>query len=260
MKLISKKISLKEDTEKDIQSNNIDTNLFLDRIRNYLDQANYLINNKMDDFNSLELYNGLKKVFDISFDKKDYLAILSMAYQKHYTKYITLHTNMYDNDGNNISYLVAATQKSNCIDNDVVDLNKLRKLTNSSEILVLKTMEDSEFRTIKREKFENHQFINIDIDNPIINEDSELFLYAICYLKDNIIIKDILYDLKIYVDEVIYQLRCITGYMFSKNERLSEIGKAYKKAYDMATNKGLLPKKEKIAIHHHKKVKKANNK
>ena len=255
MKLIPKKITLKDDTENDIEKNNIDTNIFLERIKDYLDKANHLINNKMVDLSSIELYESLRMIFDISFNKQDYLDILSLAYHMNYTKYVTIYTNMYDNDGRNIVYYAVATQKSNCFDNETLDLNRLRKLTNSNELLVLETKYVQDKCPNKKEKYEPHQYISVDVENKEISEDSQLFLYAIEYLKNNIIIKDILYDLKLYIDEVIYQIRCITGLMFSKDERLSKIGKKYKKAYDEATNKGLLPKKEKVVVHHHKKVK-----
>ena len=255
MKLIPKEVTLKKDTEKEIEKNNIDTETFLTRIKDYLDKANYLINNKMEDLPGMELYRALSEVFNVTVDKEDYLGLLKMMYQKPYAKYVTIYTNMYDNNGLNIKYLVAAPAK--WLDMQTLDLNSLRKLTNENDLLVVKTEHVENRVSNKKEKYELHQYLDIDIESKSIDEESELFPYFIDYLKNSISIKNILYDLKLYVDEVIYQTRCITGLMFSEDERLAKIGKEYKKAYDNATNNGLLPKKEKVSVHHHKKVKKA---
>ena len=54
MKRVAKKITLKKDTLNDIKNNNIDTKIYIERIKEYLEKANYLINNKMLDMNSNE--------------------------------------------------------------------------------------------------------------------------------------------------------------------------------------------------------------
>lgn len=255
MKLVLKKVTLKEDTEKDIAENSINTDIFIERIGNYLEKGNYLVNNKMLNFEKEELYYALNKVFNIYFEPRDYLKILSRMNEKHYTKFINVKTNMCNEKGN-INYFCAVSYKEKINDNDRLDLNKLRKLTNANDLLVLKK-EYSNEEIKHQEKYENHQYIDVDINNKTIDENSELFTYATSLLKDEIKIKDVLYDLKLYFDEVIYQVRCITKLAFvEKNDQLASIGKQYKRTYDLATNYNVLPKKEKISVYHHKKVKK----
>ena len=66
-----------------------------------------------------------------------------------------------------------------------------------------------------------------------------------------------LFDLKEYVDEVLHQVKEITRLSTIKNDDyLASIGMQYKKAYDKATNNGIIPKKEKISVRHHQKSKK----
>ncbi len=88
-----------------------------------------------------------------------------------------------------------------------------------------------------------------------------MYPYACTLLERDIIIKYVLYDLKLYVDEVLHQVREITSLANIKdNEPLANIGKKYKSAYDKATSESVIPKKEKIAVRYHQKTKKRNNK
>lgn len=247
MKIISKKINLKEDTLKDINSNNIDTSIYIQRVDEYLKKAYNLIYNKMIDMDSNTLYNSLKEVFDIKFDRNDYLKIFSLMYQKHYSKYITL--NSYDKDNrDSTSYLCAITNKVDYLDGDLIPIKHFRKLVNSNDIILINE------KNTKNDKNSSLTFYNID--NCIINEDNQLYPYATMLLKKELIVKNVLFDLKLYVDEVLHQVREINGLALIKdNDLIANIGKQYKNAYDKATNDKKLPKKEKISVRYHQKTK-----
>lgn len=257
MKRIAKEITLKKDTLKDIESNKIDTNIFVERIKGYLEKANYLINNKMDDMSKEELYRSLNEVFDICFEPKDYLKILSMKNDKHYSKFININTNMYDENNYNVSYLAAVTNKADLQDNDTLSLKDIRRLTDSYDLILLKPKFEKKVSNDKKEKYESHLFEYINVNNSNISEDNDLFPYAAHLLKKDTIIKNVLYDLKLYVDEVKHQIREITGLSLVKdNDFISRIGKMYKKAYEKSTNDFTIPRKEKVSVRYHQKVKK----
>ena len=257
MRISTKKISLEEDTLKDIKSNNINTEIFIDRINEYLEKSSYLVNNKMEDMNAHEFYNSLRKVFNIHFDPNDYLKILSLMNNKHYSRYINIRTNMYDENNYNVSYFGAATNKSNCMDNDLIDLNNIRKLTESNELVLLKPIFKKDNNISKnKEKYESHLLEGVNINSSIIDEESILYPYACQLVKKELMVKNILYCLKLYNDEVIHQVRDITGLALIKNDDyIANIGKKYKKAYDKATNDEVISKREKIAVRYHQKIK-----
>lgn len=257
MIISAKRISLKDDTLKDIENNNIDTDLFIKRINEYLDKARYLINNKMEDMSPEEFYRALKEIYDIQFDSNDYLKLLSLMNNKHYSKYINIRTNMYDDNGYNVSYLGTATNKSNCLDEDVLDLNTIRKLTSSNDLVLLRpNFKKEEHIPGNKEKYESHLLNYININNETIDEESILYPYACQLVKKEIMTKNMLYCLKLYCDEVVYQLREITGLALRKDDGyLANIGKIYRKAYVKATNDEVILKREKIAVRYHQKVK-----
>ena len=257
MKRVAKKITLKEDTLRDIQDNNIDVEAFINRINGYLADANYLIQNKMIDMNGVHLYQSLGKVFDIHFEPNDYKKMLSAKYDKHYTKLMTLNTNMYDSNDYTVSYLCAATNKVGYNDNDTISLDNIRKLTDSYDLLLLcPKFVKKENPPVKKEKYESHLFDLVEVDKSIIKEDDEMYPYACDLLQKEMIVKYVLYDLKLYVDEVLHQVRYITGLSLIKdNDVLANIGKQYKRAYDLATNDRVIPKKERIAVRYHQKTK-----
>ena len=87
MKRKLKNITLKEDTINDIKENNIDVELFVKRINDYLEKANYLLDNKIEDMDDLELYKSLKEIFDFIFEPKDYLKLLSLKNNKNILTY-----------------------------------------------------------------------------------------------------------------------------------------------------------------------------
>ena len=256
MRRVAKSINIKEDTLNDIRENNLDTEAFINRIKEHLEKANYLINNKMLDMNKEELYRSLSEVFDICFGPYDYIKLLSMKYNKHYHKFININTNMYDENGYNVSYLAIATQKANCNDGDTLDLNRIRKLTDSYDLILLRPrFEKKNMNGVKKEKYESHIFDYINVNNCIITENDELYPYATELLQKDTIIKYVLYDLKLYVDEVLHQAREITGLALIKDDDvIARIGKLYKKAYDKATSTSIIPKKEKISVRYHQKT------
>lgn len=234
MRLLLKKIDLKERTENDIEMNSCDIQKFVDYIKEHLDKANYLINNKILDFDSLELFKSLGEVFDIKFDDNDYLEMLSDKFGMHYTEYVTLNTNMIDDNGNNISYVGVKTKKVGNY-NGRVSLSEIRKITNSYDFLILKTKRNKlNFDLKEKEFFEEHQFFNFD---KVIDESNELFDYAILLLRRNVhlknVLKKILSDLEVYINELMYQAKCITKLSESNdNPVLKQIGISYKKAFD----------------------------
>lgn len=258
MKRVAKKITLKKDTLNDIKNNNIDTKIYIERIKEYLEKANYLINNKMLDMNSNEFYSAIREVFDIHFEPKDYLKILSLMNKKHYSRFINLNTDMYDENDYNVSYLCAATNKAPLFDGDTIGIKSLRKLTESNELILLRPDFDKKKENgSKKEKYESHLYNYINVNNKVIDEDNILYPYAAMLFKKDTIIKYVLYDLKLYVDELIHQVRAINGLaLVEDDELIAKIGKMYKKAYDKATNDSYLPKKEKIAVRYHQKSKK----
>lgn len=256
MKRIAKKVTLKEDTLNDINSNNINTNLFIERINDYLERANVLINNKMDDMTPEELYVSLREVFDIYFEPHDYLRVLSLKNKKHYSNFVNIKTNMYDEYGYNVSYLCAKTHKAECENNDTLSVDQLRKLTNSEELIALRPKFEKVDRKGKHEKYESFIYDYINVNDGFIENDSELYPYAALLLKKKTVVKYVLYDLKLYVDEVLHQIREITKLSFVKDDDLiALIGKKYKRAYDKATNDNVLVKNGKISVRYHRKSK-----
>ena len=265
MKRIAKEITLKEDTINDINSGNIDTDLFIRRINGYLEKANYLINNKMIDMSKEELYRSLSEVFDIYFEPYDYVKMISMKNGMRYTRFVNINTYMYDEDNNNISYLGVATRKADCQDNETLSLDKLRKLTDSYDLVLLKQrVNKNEAKSGRRDPFESHLFEPVNVNVGIIDETSEFYPYAIELLEKELIIKYALYDIKLYVDEVLHQAREITSLAKVKDdEKLAAIGKQYKKAYQEATSEQenkekAIPKKKKVSVRYHQKVKRPN--
>lgn len=244
MKLVLKKIDLKEETERDIELNNYDIDKFVDYIKEHLEKANFLIENKILDLDEDELYNSLKEVFDIKFDDYDYLEILSKKYGKHYTDIITINTYMIDEKENNISYIGAKDKKLPNY-NGRVSLNDIRKITNSYDFIVLKQQKHKlNFELKPQEKYENHQFVSFDSN---MNENNELFEYVLELLIKEIrqknILKKILSDLQSYINELMYQAKSITKLSEEENPKLKQIGKEYKKAFEENFNKKQLTQK-----------------
>lgn len=257
MKIVAKKITLKKDTLNDIRDNNIDTVQYVERIKGYLEKANYLITNKMIDMNSIEFYKALNEVFDIHFDPNDYLKILSLMNNKHYNRFLNVNTNMYDENDYNVSYFGVATKKVDVLDEDTISVQKLRKYTDSSDLLLLRPdyKKNVNIETNK-EKFESHLFNYINVNNEIIDENNPLFPYAAVLAKKTLLVKHVLFELKQYVDEVKHQVRAINGLALVKDDEVvANIGKLYKRAYDRATNDRVIPKKEKISVRYHDKYK-----
>lgn len=258
MKLLLKKINLKENTEKDIVNNPTDEDIqkFIDYIKNHLQKIRNIIDNKLECLSNIELYDYLNEIFNIIVEPDDYLKLLSKMYEKHYVKFINFKTNMVDNNGNNIMYFGAITNKINCSINERLSLKNIRSLTNKYDLIVLKTIYYKEDAKIsEKERFENNQFIEVDINNDMINKDSELFIYMIELLRKEILVKDILFNARVYLKELMYQVRSITNLAFINNdEKLSIIGKKYKRAFEMATNNGYLPKYEKIVVKNRKNL------
>jgi len=244
MKLIPKKINLKQETENKIETNNYNVDEFIDYIKENLEKANFLIENKILDLDREELYEALNKIFDIKFDNNDYLEMLSEKYGKHYIDIITMNTNMIDEEGNNITYIGARTKKIPNY-NSRVPLSEIRNITNSYDFLVLKKQKNKLNTELKqKEKFEDHQLINI---NENLNESNELFEYAIELIKKEVKLKNnlkkILNDLESYINELMYQAKCITKLSESEDKTLKQIGKEYKKSFEENFNKKQITKK-----------------
>lgn len=243
MKLIPKKIYLKQETENKIESNNYNVDEFIEYIKEHLEKANFLIENKILDLDQEELYNALKEIFEIKFDINDYLEMLSEKYGKHYTDITTINTNMIDEEGNNITYVGARTKKIPNY-NGRISLSEIRNITNSYDFLVLKQQKNKLNIDLKqKEKYENHQFI--DINENI--EKSELFENALNLLIKQIklknVLKSVLNDLENYIDELIYQAKSITKLSESDNKQLKQIGREYKKAFEENFNKKQITQK-----------------
>ena len=254
MKRVFKKITLKDDTFNDIKSGNVDTDLFIDRINGYVSKANRLINTKMENLDDVELLENLEEVFDIYFDRKDFLRMFALKYGNHYIDYMPIMTYMYDENGNNISYLAAVTNKVKLLDRRVFDLKTLRRLTNSGDILLLKKNVAKPIDSIrKREKYENLFVDGTDIDSGIVDKSSDLYSCAATIVRKKTIIKYVLYDLKMYISEINRQVKEIIALSMSDDEELSRIGKQYKESYDKNSNNGTLSKGERVSVKYHQK-------
>lgn len=228
MKLILKPITLKEDTLNEINIGNYDVNLFISSINEYLSRANDLIYTKIESLNELELYQKLKTIYNIKLNTNDYLKALSKKYNKHYTNFITIRVNE-DN------YFVLSTNKYAYLDESTIDLNKFRNLINREELIIL-----------------NKELIR----NEYLDETNELFSYFLEILKKELLVKNILFDLKWYTKEVIHQAKIITDLANNeKNPELFKIGKMYKKALANCYNEGIISKTKKISVPKHRKIK-----
>ena len=228
MKLILKPITLKEDTLNEINIGNYDVNLFISSITSYLEKANDLLYTKIESLNALELYQKLKPIYNIKLNTNDYLKALSKKYNKHYTNFITIRVNE-DN------YFVLSTNKYAYLDESTIDLNKFRNLINREELIIL-----------------NKELIR----NEYLDETNELFSYFLEILKKELLVKNILFDLKWYTKEVMHQARTVADLANNeKNPELFEIGKMYKKALANCYNEGTISKTKKISVPKHRKIK-----
>lgn len=257
MKLKLRKVVLKDNTLEDIalHPESYDVQKFINYIKRHLNNANDLLNSKLDDLSDIELYRKLVKLFCFIVDKKDYLRVLSMIYGKHYTDFIYIRTNFVDEDNNTIMYQAAAIVSKSYLNDSILDLNSIRNLTKKNDLLFIKKIITNP-KVSKKEKYENHQFIEIDINDPYLRERSELFPYFIKLIKKDILTKDILYDIKLYIDELMFQAKSITD--LSKNSdnlELALIGDSYKRALDSCFEDKVISKKRKISIPKHKKKK-----
>ena len=228
MKLFLKPITLKEDTLEEINRGNYDVNNFILSINEYLSRANDLIYTKIESLNALELYQKLKPIYNIKLNTNDYLKALSKKYNKHYTNFITIR----DNDDN---YFAITTNKYAYLDESTIDLNKFRNLINREELIILN-------KEIIRDEY--------------LDETNELFSYFLEILKKELLVKNILFDLKWYTKEVMHQARTVADLANNeKNPELFEIGKMYKKALANCYNEGTISKTKKISVPKHRKIK-----
>lgn len=257
MELQLKPITLKEDTIKDMNNKIIDTSLFIKTINKNLENVRFLKDNNMKKMDSIKLYESLKKVFDIKLDIKDYIKILSIRNKKHYSKKIRILTTMFDNNNKNILYDCIASSKADLEENDRLDLRRLRRLTNSEDLLLLKEyrIPDDLYKG-KVEKEESFLFLEFNIENTIIDEDNELFQFAADYIQKQLLVKDVLYYLKQYIIELEHQRKEITGFpQKSDKNKNKESSMAYKKAYDESRQKNEILDKPKISVRYPKKSK-----
>lgn len=228
MKLILKPITLKEDTLNEINIGNYDVNLFISSIKSYLEKANDLLYTKIESLEAFKLYQILKPIYNIKLNSNDYLKALSKKYNKHYTNFITIRVN----DDN---YFAITTNKYAYLDESIIDLTKFRNLINREELILI-----------------NKQLIN----NKYLDETNELFSYFLEILKKELLVKNILFDLKWYTKEVMHQARRVADLANNdKNPELAEIGKMYKVALDNCYNEGTISKTKKISVPKHQKNK-----
>ena len=180
-----------------------------------------------------------------------------MKNKKHYRKKITIKTTMFDNNNNNILYDCIASSKADLEENDKLDIRSLRRLTNSEDLLLLKEyrIPDDLYKG-KVEKQESFHFLEYNIENPIIDEDSELFQFAVDYIQKELLVKDVLYDLKQYIIELEHQRTGITGLSQKPDKnKYKARAIAYKNAYDESRQKKEIPDKPKISVRYPTKAK-----
>lgn len=193
MKLILKPITLKEDTLNEINSGNYDVTNFISSIKDYLKRSNDILYTKIESLDAFELYQILKPIYNIKINTNDYLKALSKKHNKHYTNFITIKVNE-DN------YFALSTSKYAYLDESIIDLNKFRNLTNREELVIL-----------------NKQLIN----NEYLDETNCLFPYFLEILKKELLVKNILFDLKWYTKEVMHQARSVTD--LANNDKKTEL-------------------------------------
>ena len=249
MKLVLKETNLKEITENDIMMHDFDTDKFVEYIKTHLDKANYLIENKIVDFEPEELYNSLKEVFDFKFDNDDYLRILSDINNKHYTDIVTINTTMVDNEGYNISCIGAATKKTiqkMPNSNGKMNLTDLREITDSFDFAIFKQVKhklNDEFK--QAEKYEDKQYISLDGD---LTKNEELYEEVLELLKrtikDKKMLKQVLSDLDKYIKDLMWQAKQIAKLSEEQNPQVKQIGFLYKKALEENFNKKSLTQKD----------------
>ncbi len=228
MKLFLKPITLKEDTLDEINRGNYDVTNFISSIKEYLSKSNDLLYTKIESLNEYELYQKLQPIYNIKINSNDYLKALSKKYNKHYTNFITIKVN----DDN---YFVLSTNKYAYLDESTIDLNKFRNLINREELIIL-----------------NKELIR----NEYLDETNELFSYFLEILKKELLVKNIIFDLKWYTKEVMHQARRVADLANNdKNPELAEIGKMYKVALDNCYNEGTISKTKKISVPKHRKIK-----
>ena len=257
MKKNPREITLKYETLKDITSNNIDTNLYIERINRYLSKANNILNKKLEKLDPIELYNTLSEIYEFEFEPKDYLKMLSLKNNKQYNRFININTRMYDENNYNLSYLCAATNEIEYEDNTTLKLKKIKKLTDSKDLLIVKPcFKKVDKKSKKIDKFERLPFDYININSKSIYENDKLFPYALDIFRKEIVLKFVYYDVKAYINEVLHQAKEIRNLSKSEDKVIASIGKQYKDAYDKATNNGEIHKKEKISYNQKSKKKK----
>lgn len=257
MELQLKDITLKEDTYKDMKNKNNNTSLFIEKIKQNRENAIFLYKNNMKKMDSIDLYKALIKVFDIKIDINDYIKILSMKNKKHYRKKITIKTTMFDNNNNNLLYDCIASSKANLEENDKLDIRSLRRLTNSEDLFLLKEyrIPDDLYKG-KVEKEESFHFLEYNIENPIIDEDSELFQFAVDYIQKELLVKDVLYDLKQYLIELDHQINAIKVLSLKPDKnKYKTMAIAYKSAYDKSREDDIILKRPKISVRYPTKAK-----
>ena len=256
MKLEIKSVTLRSDTERDIASGVTDEKIikFINYIKEHITYANFLINNRIDMMDADTLYNALIKVFNISFDASDYLKMLARREKVNYTRLIRVQTNMMDK-GKSVAFLGAATSKISFYDGTVIDVKTLRRITSSFDFLIIQKIDNPDYVPKCPLRLENYCALEIDVSKGEIDEDSELFPDAKALIRREILVKDVLYVLKWYVKEINFQARGITDLSRAKDENKAMIGKRYKRALDMAFNDHVIPKREKVSVRKHKKIK-----
>lgn len=244
MELVLKKIYLKEEIERDIEVGNYDTDKFVEYIKTHLDKANFLLENKILDLDSDVLYNALKEVFDLKYDNYDYLEILSKKYNKNYTRVERFTTNVIDDEGYNIEF-IGAVPRNFPNYNGKVKFEVLRDAANSLDFILFKEVKH---KLNERPKFsEQYENINYTNFNTSFDENNELFDEVLDLVrrtvKDKGVLKQVLGDLKKYVDNLMYQAKGIVKLSEDENPQVRQIGLLYKKAFESNFNKNTLTQK-----------------
>lgn len=243
MKLVLKKINLKEEIERDIESGYYDIDKFVESIKTHLDKANKLLENKILDLDEQELYDALKEVFDIKFDHEDYKKMLSNKNNKHYKEFKKIKTNMIDENGNNVIYIGLSTDKDNY--NERLSLSKIDEMVNSFDFVIIKEQKYKTNEELKtKEKYKAKEITNIEAP---MDENNELFDKALELIrktvKDKGVLKQVLSDLNKYINDLMYQAKQIAKLSESDNPQVKQIGLLYKKALEENFNKKSLTQK-----------------
>lgn len=227
-------------------------NTFKKKVKKTINMLNNIVNTDFKILKDKEYYELLCKIYDISFEEKDLLEVISKKYLKKYNLIFQIPTTMTFNDiassGHGRSYdwwdqLYQVTFEAAISEDFEIDYNKeysiqeLKDLIKNKNIVLLNEqvnqIESSEFDEEKYVKFETLNIKSQDIKDYI---KKNLSLY-IDFLKRKFPKKVILKDIKDMVEELQEQIETVTSYNHQGIPDYNEIATICNKWYSSSSEK-----------------------